>query len=257
MLGANDKRTQKTAIELTSFFLAQLKQQVASGSDENVIATIPFILKDTDVLNSEERLLRIFDELEKTRDNQPLRDQILNQIWELTRNYCLILRSKQSHIHAASLISDTNALPKNVQYAFCHRFTAHLIDIVDTRSASYEHLIVYCRLQSYAFQSIVSELATRMQRCPTKSQRTTLQTTLEQFLDAVRCDMRPSDFRQLYAERMRPLVQLLSATPSTACVGALDGILMQVYAADVEQFVVLVTHHPRWLSWLDRLPLAL
>lgn len=141
---------------------------------------------------------------------------------------------------------------------FCRRFAAHLLDTIALRpdgyvpvvDDNYTHLIRFCRQHCDTFQALVSTVASKM--LAHKELRTSLQAPLTQFLRDLRVDMRPSAFRQLYAKRMMPLVSLLSVTPTTTSPAELEPMLLPLYASDVEQFVVLITHFPRWLHLMER-----
>lgn len=125
---------------------------------------------------------------------------------------------------------------------------------MDPEPTLYNELIRTCRRLPAAFASISRTFAERMQQHRDDKDR--LQAVLTRLIGDIRDDMRPSEFRSLYAERMWPLVRLLDSVGGNGAdadvVAAVKEALLAVWSGgDAEQFVVLVTHNPRWLYLWD------
>lgn len=120
-------------------------------------------------------------------------------------------------------------------------------------SENYGHLVHVAQRVPGVFAVLIQTVAARMQLDVQPDSSASLQAALTRFLSDVQADLGPTAFRQLYPERMVPLVWLLSTVQqSDATIVVEEALRVVRMAGDVEQFVVLVTHFPHWTHLWDR-----
>lgn len=159
---------------------------------------------------------------------------------------------------------DDNILPKSTQTLLCTKFPDYnspilhriaqldspICDLPDDLQQRYRLVVDLCRRLPTAFQSLSRSLAEHTLKL--NEIDTQLQSCLVGFLQDIRKDMKPTDFRNLYLEEVRIYVGIfdcpaIATGEDTAHSIHLEAMLLAVKRRSEVNFTILITHFPRFL----------
>lgn len=164
---------------------------------------------------------------------------------------------------------DDNQLPVETQTLLCTTFPAYnakqVIQIAATNHSiddqpdeiqqQYRLIVDLCRRLASAFQCICRSLADHI--IQTDYTDTKLQSCLARLLQDIRKDMKPTDFRNLYSNDLRPYVCMLD-DPTVASSDdettklLLEKMILTVKRISEVNFSIIITHFPKFLYLKSR-----